>query len=96
MENTIDYKILLVKYMDLVSTNEGIFYLSDPYIRRGPKFTEEEIKTLEDLQREIVAKDLLTPDGCVCSKLGCDNSPCKGQCGCLKCHDDYSDFLSGE
>jgi hypothetical protein len=24
------------------------------------------------------------------------SQPCKGTCGCKKCHDDYNDFLSME
>lgn len=31
---------------------------------------------------------------CRCSAL-CDTA-CKGQCGCMRCHEDYMDFLSGE
>lgn len=26
----------------------------------------------------------------------CNNHPCKGECGCQKCHDGYMDFLSEE
>lgn len=31
---------------------------------------------------------------CDCERRGCKRSPCKGECGCQRCHNDYQDFLS--
>lgn len=43
----------------------------------------EDLTDLNDLMRKCAC----TP---ACSQ------PCKGQCGCKRCHDDYMDFLSVE
>lgn len=33
---------------------------------------------------------------CMCKHNKCTSNPCKGECGCEKCHNDYQDFLSEE
>ena len=33
---------------------------------------------------------------CTCKERGCKWEPCKGECGCLACHESYMDFLSEE
>lgn len=31
---------------------------------------------------------------CTCKKNNCKHITCRGECGCLKCHNNYQDFLS--
>lgn len=41
------------------------------------------------------AKSETEEPACSCKQTACKRSPCKGQCGCKACHNDYQDFLSG-
>lgn len=58
---------------------------------KGSKQRPTDLKKFRNNFNEINWK---SKKKCNCKK-SC-NEPCKGECGCKECHDDYMDFLSAE
>ncbi len=52
-----DYKELLTKYMLLVMSEEGVSFVDNAnstWHSNAPKFTDEEIATLEAIEKEVL------------------------------------------
>jgi hypothetical protein len=41
-------------------------------------------------------EDMALIGKCTCEFRKCKKTFCKGECGCVACHDSYQDFLSEE